>query len=535
MQFRRSEDASCVSQRPTGYRSTCLDACSDTAGKGLSGRWSLLVRLGNAMLLAAAVVAITASVGAAGDTQKRSSDRLAAVSNSATDTRNGPVTGGVNPVILVAGGDVGGSLFHFLASALFVTSTSAAQVFVPDSGRFDTTAKPLNESRELATATPLPDGRILIAGGIKCGNGPLGPRCKALDSAELYDPTTGSFIRAGAGSGYKMSFPRSGHTATLIKGCGCAADGKVLLVGGLTDKVATIPTGIISTLPVKTAELYDPKTDSFMPLRATMRDARIYHAAVLLPGGKVLIVGGDSTGFFEHTLASAEIFEPRSRTFVPVGMMTRPREFAEVTVFERKAVKGPLAGKVLITGGVAATARLKGDSTDTAELFDPDSGTFSKVESRMSSPRAGHSATLFSSGPLAGKVLIAGGIAALGDGTALGTKQHSQQTADLYDPTVGPTGVFQPTGKLNEGRAGHVVALLSHGVNAGKVLVAGGENCNGAAPSACYVVGSGADKAAGNPGVGVELYDPATQTWRPLHVAMPTLVNAASGHGMLLF
>ncbi len=535
MEFRRNGCAASARRLPGAFCGAYSERWNGAETPGFACRRLISINTGKAILLAAGMLLVTAGAGSAGDAQRPSGNKLAAASASASDTKHVPVTSVVNPVILVAGGDIGGSLFHYLASALFVSSTSAAQVYIPDSGRFDTTAKPLNESREMATATPLPNGKILVAGGVKCGNGALGPRCKALDSAELYDPSTGSFTRAGAGSGYKMASPRSGHTATVIQGCGCPADGKVLLTGGVKDKIATIPTGIISTLPVKTAELYDPATDRFIALPATMRDARIYHAAVLLPGGKVLIVGGDSTGFFEHTLASVEIYEPKSGAFVSAGMMAMPREFAEATLFDPNVIKGPLAGKVLITGGVAAKARLKGDSTDTAELFDPGSVSFKRVGSRMSSPRAGHSATLFASGPLAGKVLIAGGISANGDGTALGTKQRSQGTADLYDPSVGPTGEFRPTGKLNEGRAGHVVALLSHGTNAGRVLVAGGENCNGAAPSACYVAGSGADKAAGNPGVGVELYDPASQTWRPLRAAMPTLVNAASGHGMLLF
>jgi hypothetical protein len=490
---------------------------------------------GKAAVLAAGMLFAVASAARAGDSRKPPVDGLAAATTNVGANASSPGVKAVNPVILVAGGDVGGSLFHVLASALFVTSTSAAQVYVPDSGRFDPTPRPLNESRELATETPLPNGKILIAGGLKCANGPLGPRCKALDSAELFDPASGSFIKAGSGSGYKMASPRSGHTATVIKGCNCPADGKVLLAGGVRDKVATIPTGIISTPPVNTAEIYDPATDSFIALSATMRDARVHHAAASLGDGKVLIVGGDSAGFFEHALATAEIYDAKSGRFVAVGVMEKPREFAEATVFDPKVIKGPLAGKVLITGGVVAHARLKGDSTDSAELFDPRSTGFVKVESRMSSPRAGHSATLFTSGPLAGKVLIAGGISTIGDGTALGTKQRSEQTADLYDPSAGPTGRFRPTGKLNEGRAGHVVALLPHGTHAGRVLVAGGENCNGAAPSACYVAGSSADKAAGNPGVGVEVYDPVSETWRPLRGAMPTLVNAASGQGMILF
>jgi hypothetical protein len=537
MEFKGTRSAPGSSRLPEILRGAYNDLSNlgnRTESLRTAGRRAFSVNRGKIALLAAWVLLTAGSAARAGGPSEHSNNGVTHVSANASSNGHVPVTNGVNPVILVAGGDIGGNLFHYLDSALFVTSTDAAQVYVPSQGRFNVTP-PLNESREMATATRLPNGKILIAGGVKCANTYLGPRCKALHSAELYDPSTGSFTRAGAGSGYKMASARSGHTATLIQGCNCAADGKVLLAGGVDDRIATIPKGIITTPPVKTAEIYDPVTDSFIALPAKMGYARVFHAAKLINGGKVLIVGGDDGGFFEHALASAEIYEPKTGKFVPAGVMAMPREFAKVTVFDPKVVKGPLAGKVLITGGVVASGRMRGDSTDTAELFDPASRSFTMVESRMSSPRAGHSATLLRSGPLAGKVLVVGGISTVGNGTALGTKQHSEQTADLYDPSAGPTGRFRPTGKLREGRAGHVAAVLLDGVNAGQVLVAGGENCNGKAPSACYVAGSSADKAAGNPGVGCELYDPATETWRELHNAMPTHVNGASGYGTLLF
>jgi hypothetical protein len=69
--------------------------------------------------------------------------------------------------------------------------------------------------REGAVAAPLPDGRVLIAGGI--GNATF------LSSAELFDPKTGKFSRAGVGS---MSVPRLGAGAAPL------LDGRVLVVGG---------------------------------------------------------------------------------------------------------------------------------------------------------------------------------------------------------------------------------------------------------------------------------------------------------------
>src|SRR5437868_10186037 len=76
----------------------------------------------------------------------------------------------------------------------------------------------LGEPRADHTATLLPDGRVLIAGGL-VENGIF------LDSMELYDPRTGSFKPAGT-----MSSKRVGHSATLLPG------GRVLLAGGTAER-----------------------------------------------------------------------------------------------------------------------------------------------------------------------------------------------------------------------------------------------------------------------------------------------------------
>ena len=71
----------------------------------------------------------------------------------------------------------------------------------------------------------------------------------------------------------------------------------------------------------------------------------------------------------------------------------------------------------------------------------------------MKMARAAHTATLFASGPLAGEVLIAGG---------LGAKKPDSQSselkeAELYDPT---TNSFTKTAGLKEARGLHSAVLL---------------------------------------------------------------------------
>jgi hypothetical protein len=128
-------------------------------------------------------------------------------------------------------------------------------------------------SREYHTATLLPNGKVLIAGGFNNG---------ISTSAELYEPVTGAFTATGS-----LGEARCQHTATLLP------NGKVLMTGGW---------GISPTL--SSAELYDPATGAFTTT-GSMGAARRMHIATLLPTGKVLIAGG----FNGANLASAELYQ----------------------------------------------------------------------------------------------------------------------------------------------------------------------------------------------------------------------------------
>src|SRR5678815_804943 len=74
---------------------------------------------------------------------------------------------------------------------------------------------PLNLARNSHTATLLPNGQVLVAGGILNTGG-------TTNSVELYDPATGSCKLTGP-----MILPRRNHTATLL------LNGKVLVTGGV--------------------------------------------------------------------------------------------------------------------------------------------------------------------------------------------------------------------------------------------------------------------------------------------------------------
>jgi WD40 repeat protein len=93
------------------------------------------------------------------------------------------------------------------------SETTSSELFDPASGLFSTTGS-LIQSRAHHTATLLPNGNVLVLGGTQKmepggGGAPAAP--VSLDSAELYNPSKGGFQAAG-----KLLIARDSHSATLL-------------------------------------------------------------------------------------------------------------------------------------------------------------------------------------------------------------------------------------------------------------------------------------------------------------------------------
>jgi hypothetical protein len=291
---------------------------------------------------------------------------------------------------------------------------ASAEKYDPGTAEFTLTTGSMSVARSGHTATLLTTGpnagKVLITGG-QANNGSA-----AYDTAELFDPGTGTFtLTAG-----NMSVARTGHNATLL------SDGTVLITGG----------------GVPTADLFDPSTGLFTPTTGPLVTARSFDTATLLPTGEVLITGG----FNAAALATAELYDPTTKTFSATGPMAVPRLSQTATLL----TTGADSGKVLVAGG---------NNVDSvaAELFDPSVGTFSATGS-MVTARSGQTATLLSDGT----VLMAGGSGASGILAA----------AELFDPS---SGTFSATGGLQTAREAHTATLLKDGT----VLVTGGVNQSG--------------------------------------------------------
>jgi len=347
--------------------------------------------------------------------------------------------------ILAAGGFTGSSKFVHSTVSSKVTGNAIANVetFDPATGKFTAAAANLLTARFGATATALVSGKVLIAGGYDATGTPL-------DSAEVFDPATGK-TTATANT---MSEPRVFHSATRLP------DGTVLIAGGGTDNVGDV---------TNTADIYNAGTNSFSAT-GSMSTARAAHAAVFLPGspGSVLITGGatgGSGGLFSSF--TAETYDPVGKAFTAVGPeMNDSRAFHSATLLA--------SGKVLLVGGftnyfstvdgtTGTLSGLFGSTLQSAEIYDPLADTFTCVpgtgnggqicKASMKMARAAHTATLFPSGPLAGQVLLAGG---LGAGKPNTTSTELNE-AELYNPT---TNNFIKTGNLTAARGLHAAVLL---------------------------------------------------------------------------
>jgi len=297
----------------------------------------------------------------------------------------------------------------------FAVAAAVFRATVPSLSRVGTItpAAPMLEPRSGQTATLLPDGKVLIAGGMRRNQ-------DFYRSAELYDPATGKFQPTG-----EMAERRVGHIAVLLR------SGKVLIAGGWVGYGTT-----------DSAELYDPATGRFTAT-TKLRARRGRPCATMLANGDVLITGGDDHAGPDGHLASAEVFHAATLSFQATGAMHHAREAHTATLLND--------GKVLIAGG-------KGEGlVARAELYDPKTGSFSETGSLVTS-RYKHTAGLLPDG----RVLIAGG-------SDQRDWSGNLNSAEVYDPH---TGKFVPTSSMNESR----FKLPDEAVQlqAGKLLVAGG-------------------------------------------------------------
>jgi hypothetical protein len=282
--------------------------------------------------------------------------------------------------------------------------------------------------RAYASAILSASGKAYIAGGQEASNGQVKPS-SAVDE---FDFAAGDFIVPAP---RQLLSPASKPVLTLLP------TGNILLVG--------------QTAP---AEVFDDNQWSFISLPPTpaLDTSRGHHSVTPLADGRLLVAGGFEANVTLHS--TAEIFDPTLNASTATVNMSLPRADHTATLLP--------GGKVLITGGII---KLPGPGslpdcptgpqatcvTSTAEVFDPQTMTFSPTAQPMSNKRANHTAVRLTDG----RVLIVGGH---GD-----DQEMLPPSAEIYDPA---TNTFTPTSPPQFARTLHTASLLP----SGNVLIAGG-------------------------------------------------------------
>ncbi|MGH2772212.1 MAG: kelch repeat-containing protein, partial [Actinomycetota bacterium] len=403
---------------------TVLSATSDHGGCSSSGT-QVSCGLGSMLPGAKATVTLTALVGAVTGTVITSTAEVASgdYRKSATaDTTvgrpagewtltktmaearsahsatalSGPGCGDLCGKVLVAGG-------RTAAGAL-----SSAEIYDPAADSWSPAAA-MGTGRFGHTATLLPSGKVMVAGGATTTQ-------QGITSVEIFDPASGTWTQA-----VPMLKPRYGHTATLLH------TGKVLIAGGqgtpnsLADAELYSP-GLLSL---------DPNAPGLTRTGATepagsLNQGRSFFTATLLPGGKVLAVGGfrgprfeiddaDDPGDSGGPYGKAEIYDPRS------GQWSDARNNAVGRW--RHTATALKDGRVLVAGGNVTTGG--GVPTDSAEIYNAADNSWAPAAT-MGVSRFSHTATLLPDG----NVLVAGGRAREPAGQAI-------RTAELFAPSTG--------------------------------------------------------------------------------------------------
>ncbi|HLK41002.1 MAG TPA: kelch repeat-containing protein [Polyangiaceae bacterium] len=318
---------------------------------------------------------------------------------------------------------------------------AAAEIFDPATDTW-TPIPQMHDARARHRASLLPDGRVLVTGGVieSGGQGPGRATAEAFDTCTntwtplppmavdryLHTSTvlcgTGKVIVTGGDSSAgaqavterveaynpvtnaweshdSMSTPREHHKAALL------ADGRVLVSGGAAGSQNFAPNYL------NTSELFDPAVGHWAA-PVTMNAYRAKHRSLRLADGRVLIAGGfDPNG---SPLYSTEVFDVTSGAWTLVAATTGQHIEAELV---------PFAGASLLLAG--------GWTTNLTEAFDPPSGTWS-ARLPMNEVRGEFGlAPVFD-----GRTLAAGG---------LDVTQSPQPSAEVYDPADNTVGSLAPT------------------------------------------------------------------------------------------
>jgi len=293
--------------------------------------------------------------------------------------------------VLIAGGVTG------------TATVNTSQLWNPATGQWGTGPN-LNAARHGHTATLMPNGNVLVAGGMSLANGTT----TVLNTAAIYtNPTTGTSTGSWAATG-NMGPARRFHTATLLttnSQNNTSFNNMVLVVGGNTG-------GTTSTTSV---QLFNTSTSMWSNTTA-LAAALEGQTATRLANGNVLITGGrTNNGAPVNTTAVFTIPVTGTSASWPSGGNMQAARIAHTATLLGTTLA--TTGSVLVAGGSTnGTAAI-----NTAELWN--GSAWSLIATNMPAAVQAHTAALLGNGT----VLVAGG----NSGT------NAVNTARIFDPSLG--------------------------------------------------------------------------------------------------
>lgn len=348
-------------------------------------------------------------------------------------------------------------------------------------------AAPMHEPRAGQTATLLPDGEVLVAGGYHIDNT---GRYKSSRSTELFNPTTNTWRPAAP-----MLAERYFATATLL------TNGDVLITGG-ERYISGSGGGFRPEVP---AETYDPSTNIWTPFPSP--ELSEVSGVVRLPSGRLFALG-----YAKGSLVGS-IYNPATNMWEQTAAAAHPRQGATLVLLKD--------GNVLAIGGFTITiteeprppftVRVE-TAQDTVEEYDPLTNMWREL-AQMREARSYETAAVLPDGDvfvdggeheLSLPVLHINGGGQVFYGTMLAIVA-GVTSAEQYDPASDRWVSLAP---MSQPRAAQTTTLLDHE----SLLVTGGDQCGtggclDSRPEVKPCTGNGCGAAS------AELYEPNTGTW----------------------
>jgi hypothetical protein len=259
-------------------------------------------------------------------------------------------------------------------------NTADVYCFSPQPDSVVSTATNMNQARRGHTATWTASNKVVIIGGETGGPSPA-----TLGSIEIYDPVFDTFTVAPT----NLAFPRRGHTATLLPSgkiliaggfstaapttalpaeifdANSSSSGAIMTVpSSLVDRVHHTATrlangwvllaggqNVTSGAYSSSSDIFEPELGgpgsmgAFTTTMPLMSTARAHHATSLLGTGDALVTGGETGA---GVLSSAEVFLYHTLTFTPTIPMGTARAEHSST--------GTSCGPIVLIGGRSAAA-----------------------------------------------------------------------------------------------------------------------------------------------------------------------------------